>query len=105
MGAGEKAGPPENWVADVWEFQRLHGAIARWVSGLTGVCGDLFGRVCPPNELLNYWAPLEKRLGARTGLLTSGNFSYTGPSPTGFRALLEGCGDLLGWVCQNELSN
>ena len=41
-------------------------------------CGHLFGRVCP-HELLNYWAPVKKkqaRLRTRTGLLTSGNFSY-----------------------------
>ena len=37
LDAGEKTGPfeNENWVANVWKFQLLHGAIARRVLGVT----------------------------------------------------------------------
>ena len=38
LNTGEKAGPFENedWVPNVGELHLLHGAIAHWVSGVTG---------------------------------------------------------------------
>ena len=80
LDAGDKAGPFENekWVDKVWKFHLLHGVhrtlgFGRYRMG----CGDLFGLVCP-NGLLNYWTPVKKqaRWRTRTGLLTSGDFSY-----------------------------
>ena len=80
LGAGGKVGPFENdnWVANVWGFQLLRGALRPLGFGrYRGGCWDLSGRVCP-NGLLNYWTPVKKqaRLSTRTGFLRFGNFSY-----------------------------
>ena len=79
-GGGGRAAPieDENWIVNGLKFQLLHWGISpTGFRALSEGFGHLFGRVCP-DGLLNYWAPAKNRarLRKRTGLLTSGDFSY-----------------------------
>ena len=88
-------------------FSYYMGPIAHWGFGVTGGVGA-FIWMGLPDGLLNYWTPATKRarLSTRTGLITSGNFSYyMGPVARWVSGVTGGRGHLFGRVCTDELLN